>query len=67
MRDGVFYRSSDGGKLTQKHYFTLRIDPRGRFTQLRCCAVIVFDKIMKLTKIGKPIVEVCEMLANYPI
>ena len=79
IHDGKEYRRADGGKFLHTFYLTCWIDPRGHFTQLRCCAIIVLDKIMKLfakddvkqfhVKKGwlwKPLAELCELLANYP-
>lgn len=46
---------------------TLRIDPRGHFTWLRVCSVMVFDKIMLNLKFTQArLANVCELLANYP-
>ena len=45
----------------------LKIDPRGHFTFIRCCSIIVFDRIM--SKFGftqARLANLCELLANYP-
>ena len=47
IKDGKEYRRADGGKFLHTFYLTCWIDPRGHFTQLRCCGIIVMDKIMK--------------------
>jgi hypothetical protein len=60
------YYSSDGSKFEITEHWTLRIDPRGYFTKLRCAAIIVLDKIMLKFSLGKPFVELCEFLSNYP-
>ena len=60
------YYREDGGKISLTEHFTLRIDPRGYFTSIRCAAIMVIDKIMKRFSLGKPFVELCELLANYP-
>lgn len=64
--NGVEYTRSDGGFLTYTENRTLHIDPRGHYTRVRCAAIQVLDKIMLLTKQGKPFAEICEFLANYP-
>jgi len=79
---GKEYRRADGGKFLHTFYLTCWIDPRGHFTQLRCCTIIVLDKIMKVFTsknkvdqsptpvrrkwLWKPLAEFCELLANYP-
>lgn len=46
---------------------TLKIDPRGHFTMLRCSAIVTLDKIMlHFRRSKKPLMEFCEFLANYP-
>jgi hypothetical protein len=60
------YYTNDGTKFRIEEHNTLRIDPRGYFTALRCAAIMVLDKIMLKFKIGKPLVEFCEFLSNYP-
>lgn len=64
--NGYVYRLKSGKKLQVTTYSTLKIDPRGHFTALRCAVIIALDKIMKQFHIGKPLVEICEFLANYP-
>ena len=64
---GLRFKMKDGSKLKIVEYRTVNIDPRGRFTCFRCAAIIVLDHIMKMFKIGKPLAEFCEFLANYPI
>lgn len=64
--DGLEFRRRDGGKLKHKIFQYVTIDPRGHFTYLRCAAIMVLDNIMKAFSIGKPLVELCEFLANYP-
>ena len=66
------YRRRDGKPLQVNQIFTLQIDPRGRFTQLRCCAIMVLDRVMGWFNLwrpegeGRPLSEICEFLANYP-
>ena len=60
------YYSDDGKKFHITENFTVRIDPRGYFTAIRCAAIMVIDKIMLKFKLGKPFVELCEFLASYP-
>jgi hypothetical protein len=51
----------------QDMWHIIKIDPRGHFTMLRCAAIIVLGKIMgKLRRLEKPLMEFCELLANYP-
>ena len=47
---------------------TLLIDPRGHFTQVRCAAIMLVDRLMvKLKLFGSHrAANVCEFLANYP-
>jgi hypothetical protein len=46
---------------------TIKIDPRGHFTRLRCSAIMVLDRIVeKCLWIKKPLMEFMEFLANYP-
>lgn len=79
VRGNYEYTASNGGYLTVTDVWTLKIDPRGHFTRLRCCAIIVIDKMLKYirrkdpaAKTGylrssyRPWVEVCEFLCNYP-
>lgn len=66
VKHGYVYTRRDGGLLTYREWQTLTIDPRGRFTRWRCAAIIVLDKIMLKTKVHKPLLEFCELLANYP-
>ena len=63
---GLEYYTADGKKFRFVEKFTLRIDPRGMFTAIRCAAIMVIDKIMLKFKLGKPFIEVCEFLSNYP-
>lgn len=52
----------------RKMWFYLKIDPRGHFTLLRCSAIVALDKIMKRFRwTEKPLMEFCELLANYPV
>lgn len=46
---------------------TLKIDPRGHFTMLRCSAIIFFDRVMVKFKFTRArLANLCELLANYP-
>lgn len=63
---GYVYRLSNGGKLKITIYFTLKIDPRGHFTPLRCAAIVTLDKLIKLCRTKKPFVEIAEFISNYP-
>lgn len=47
-------------------YYSVYIDPRGKFTAIRCSAIIVLDRIMKRLHVRKPLVEICELVASYP-
>lgn len=48
-------------------WLTIKIDPRGHFTMLRCMAIVALDKIMqRVHRLEKPLLEFCEFLANYP-
>lgn len=52
-------------KLTT--WWTVKIDPRGHFTMLRCATIIVFDKILKVAPLlEKPLVEFCIFLGCHP-
>ena len=66
VKDGLIFTATNGGKLRHTIYPTVKIDPRGHFTSLRCATIIVLDEIMKALGVGKPLVEFCEFLANYP-
>jgi hypothetical protein len=66
VRDGVKYEASGGGKIKKVDFTTVLIDPRGRFTMLRCAAIMVLDRIMAAVGLHKPLEELCEFLANYP-
>lgn len=65
-RGGFEYTARNGAPLKVISYSNVLIDPRGRFLKLRIAAILTIDKLMKLTGIGKPLVEACEFLANYP-
>jgi hypothetical protein len=47
---------------------TLKIDPRGHFTNLRCFTIVALDKLFKKMKITNShrLANVCEFLACYP-
>ncbi len=45
----------------------VNVDPRGNFTHLRLAAIITLDKFMLTLHVGKPLIEACEFLANYPV
>lgn len=64
--DGVTYTASDGGFLNLQVWDTVRIDPRGFFTKIRCAAIIVLDRVMETVGYRKPLAQICEFLANYP-
>ena len=77
--NGKEYTRADGGELTLYQSRTLRIDPRGHFTKLRCAIIIFIDRLMvhypkkvyvngKVAgcELRKPWAEICELLANYP-
>jgi hypothetical protein len=66
VQDGKEYSARNGGKLKVTWFTTVKIDPRGRFTALRCAAIMVLDKIMTAFHVGKPLAEFCEFLANFP-
>jgi len=67
VKDGLMFFRRDGGKLRVTLFQTLKIDPRGHFTRLRCSIIIVLDKIMERVGYRKPLVEICEFFANYPV
>ena len=51
--------------LTQ--WQTLKIDPRGHFTMLRCSFILCLVKVMaRCRHLGKPLMQFCEFAANYP-
>ena len=51
---------------TQWH--TVKVDPRGHFTMLRCSIIICLAKIInRFRSFGKPLTEFCEVAANYPV
>jgi hypothetical protein len=60
------YTRRDGGFLRVSESWTLKIDPRGRFTALRCAAIITIDKALKYLPSKKPWVEIAEFLSCYP-
>jgi hypothetical protein len=60
------YYASDGSPLQVTLNYTLEIDPRGHFTNLRYAAIIILDKMIKLFRWKKPFVEFAEFLSNYP-
>jgi hypothetical protein len=60
--------NSEGKILAYKQrWATLRIDPRGHFTMLRCSFIICLVKIMaRFRRTAKPLAELCEFAANHP-
>lgn len=77
--NGYRYRMSNGAKIRHTIYYTLKIDPRSKFTAFRCAAIMVIDKLMRYTRRRarnpewnfeassfKPWAEICEFLTNYP-
>lgn len=66
IRNGLLFEVSDGSPLKITKYFTVKIDPRGHFTGVRCAIIIVLDNIMKASGIRKPLAELCELFACYP-
>jgi len=66
VKNGLIFEVRDGRPLKVTTYKTLKIDPRGHFTSLRCAIIIVLDEVMKALHVGKPLVEFCEFFANYP-
>ena len=62
----------DRKTMKAKHFFVyapriLKIDPRGHFTFFRCCAIILFDRLMVRFKWTRErLANLCEFLANYP-
>jgi len=66
VKNGLIFRVRDGRPLKVTSYRTLKIDPRGHFTSLRCAIIIILDSIMNVLHVGKPLVEVCEFFANHP-
>lgn len=58
VQNGKVYSRADGGWLRVSHSYTLKIDPRGKWTGLRCAAIIWIDKVMlrfgtKYTKVTR--------------
>lgn len=65
-RRGLLFTAPHGRMLKVTVHRTLKIDPRGHLTSLRCAVVMVLDKVMKRLGYVKPFVEFCELFANYP-
>jgi hypothetical protein len=61
-----------GKPMVVETYSTLHIDPRGHFTSFRTASIMALDRVMSLFNLfregadGRPLSEVCELLANYP-
>lgn len=67
MKNGLLFEARDGRPLKVTTYKTLKIDPRGHFTGLRCATIIVLDLVMTALHIHvKPLVELCEFMSCYP-
>lgn len=66
VKNGLVYEDKHGRLLRVTSRHTLKIDPRGHFTSLRCATISVLDEIMSVTKASKPLSEFCEFLACYP-
>lgn len=46
---------------------TLKIDPRGHFTMLRCACIVWLDRVaLKFRLMRERVANLCELLANYP-
>jgi len=60
--------TSEGKILAYKTVWeTVKVDPRGHFTMLRCSFIICLVKIIgRFRRAKKPLQEFCEILANYP-
>ena len=51
----------------QTRWETIKVDPRGHFTMLRCAFIICLVKIIaRFRRTAKPLQEFCELAANYP-
>lgn len=66
-RGNIVYKAPEGKKLKYTRRVTLKIDPRGCFTAVRCAIIMVLDNLMKKFHIKKPLAEFCELFANYPV
>lgn len=66
VQGGLVFTARNGGKLKVEHFKTLKIDPRGHFTSLRCAIIVMLDNLMERLGIWKPFAEFCEFFANYP-
>jgi len=56
-----------GKKCILIAYPHVKIDPRGHFTMLRVAFIKVADSLMLKLKRTKPLIELCEFAANYPV
>jgi hypothetical protein len=65
-------RRRDGKPFIIQQFCGVKIDPRGHYTSLRCAAIIVLDclsgwlNLYRMGGEGRPLSELCELMANYP-